>query len=69
MKLDKPDQWSESNLVPILKSGYRSQLSNYRGKSLSQVILEVGSCQQNDIKSYSAHPRPVATDKPEWFQA
>ena len=41
MDLDKSDQWSESNLVPIPKSGYRSQFSIYRGISLSQVILKV----------------------------
>ena len=41
MNLDKTDQWSASNLVPILKSGYRSQFSIYRGISLSQVILKV----------------------------
>ena len=41
MNLDKPDQWSESNLVPIPKSGNLSQVSNYRGISLSQIMLKV----------------------------
>ena len=35
MNLDKSDQWSESNLVPITKGDNLSQVSNYRGISLS----------------------------------
>ena len=35
MNLDKPDQWSESNLVPITKGDNLSEVSKYRGISLS----------------------------------
>ena len=41
MNLDQQNQWSESNLVPIPKRGNLSQVSNYRGISISQVILKV----------------------------
>lgn len=41
MNLDRPNQWSESNLVPIPKDGNLSQVSNHRGISLSQIMLEV----------------------------
>ena len=41
MNLDRPNQWSESNLVPIPKDGNLSQVSNHRGTSLSQIMLEV----------------------------
>ena len=41
MTLDRPNQWSESNLVPIPKDGNLSQVSNHRGTSLSQIMLEV----------------------------
>lgn len=41
MNLDEPVQWSESNLVPIPKSGNLSQVSNYMGISLSQIMLKV----------------------------
>ena len=41
MNLDEPVQWSESNLVPIPKSGNLSQVSNYTGISLSQIMLKV----------------------------
>ena len=41
MTLDRPNQWSESNLVPIPKDINLSQVSNHRGISLSQIMLEV----------------------------
>lgn len=41
MNLDRPNQWSESNLVPTSKVGNLSQVSNHRGTSLSQIMLEV----------------------------
>ena len=41
MNLDKPDQWSDSNLVPIPKSSNLRQVSNYRGISLSPIMLKV----------------------------
>ena len=41
MNRDEPVQWSESNLVPIPKSGNLSQVSNYMEISLSQIMLKV----------------------------
>ena len=41
MNLDRPNQWAESNLVPIPKDGNLSQVNNHREISLSQIMLEV----------------------------
>ena len=41
MNLGKPDRWSDSNLVPIPKSSNLRQVSNYKGISLSQIMLKV----------------------------
>ena len=41
MNLGKPDQWSDSNLVPIPKSSNLRQVSNYKGISLSQIMIKV----------------------------
>ena len=38
---DKPDQWSESDLIPIPKSGDLSNTNNYRGIALSPVAAKV----------------------------
>ena len=37
----KPDQWSMIDLIPIPKSGDLSNVSNYRGISLSSVVAKV----------------------------
>lgn len=49
--LEKPDQWSENNLIPIPKSGNLSLVDNYRGISLSQITLKaINSMLLNRIK-------------------
>ena len=40
VNLEKPDQWSENNLIPIPKQGNLSIVGNYRGISLSSLTLK-----------------------------
>ena len=40
---EKPDQWSESNLKPLPKSGDLSITSNYRGIALSSIPAKVAN--------------------------
>ena len=39
-KNDKPDQWSQIDLIPLPKSGDLSDTSNYRGISLSSIVAK-----------------------------
>ena len=39
--MDKPQQWSEINLIPVPKSGDLSDTSNYRGISLAPIIAKL----------------------------
>ena len=41
MNLEKPDQWSESNLIPIAKTGDLSIGGNYRGIMLNSLVAKV----------------------------
>ena len=36
--MEKPQQWSEINLIPVPKSGDLSDISNYRGISLASIV-------------------------------
>ena len=66
INLDRLDQWSEDNLLPIPNGDNLSQVNNYsHRKTFYQNHAQ--SCQQNDTKSQSRHPRPVALNKPEWL--
>ena len=38
---EKPDQWSENNLLPIPKDGDLSETNNYRGIALSAVAAKI----------------------------
>ena len=38
---DKPDQWSESDLVTIPKSGDLTDINNYRGIALSSIAAKI----------------------------
>ena len=37
----KPDQWSEIDMLPLLKSGDLSLTANYRGISLSSMVAKL----------------------------
>ena len=39
--MDKPQQWSEINLIPVPKSGDLSDTSNYRGISLAPIVAKL----------------------------
>ena len=41
INLDKPDQWSESNIIPLPKSGNMSVYDNYRGIALSAITAKL----------------------------
>ena len=41
LNLEKPDQWSESNLIPIAKSGDLRLGGNYRGIMLNSLVLKI----------------------------
>ena len=40
---EKPDQWSENNLLPIPKDGDLSDTNNYRGIALSAVAAKIAN--------------------------
>ena len=40
---EKPDQWSVADIIPIPKSGNLSEVSNYRGISLTPVIAKMAN--------------------------
>ena len=41
LHLNKPEQWSQGDIVPIPKSGNLSQYNNYRGITLSQIAAKI----------------------------
>ena len=49
----KPQQWSDINLIPIPKSGDLGNTTNYRGIALSSVVAKLTS-QQNVAKQDTA---------------
>ena len=41
MDLEKPDQWSKGNIIPIPKSGNLSNYNNYWGITLSAITAKI----------------------------
>ena len=41
MDLEKPDQWSKGEIIPIPKSGNLSEYNNYRGITLTAIAAKI----------------------------
>ena len=56
--LEKPDQWSESNIIPIAKTGDLGLVGNYRDIMLDTLALKTT---KNDAQSHTINPRTSVT--------